>query len=100
MFEQVRALRIAQIEGNALFITRPVEHHQPDIILRLPGHTRPVRTGKGGAIAVGFAALRRLDFNDIGSQPAEQQGAVRAGQKTGEVQDKQTFEWFHISLRM
>ena len=100
MFEQGRALRIAQIEGDALFIARPVEHHQPDIILGLPGHTRSLRPGERRAIAVGFATLGRLDFNDIGSQPAEQQSAVRTGQKAGEVQDKQTFKWFHISLRM
>ena len=98
LFEQGRTLRVAQIEGDALLIARPVEHHQPDIILRLPGHTRSLRSGKRRAVAVGFTALGRLDFNDVGSQPTEQQGAVGTGQKTGEIQDNQTFEWFHISL--
>ena len=98
--EQGGAVRIAQVERDALFVARAVQHHQSDVVLVLPLHTGPAAAGPRRAVAVRLAAAGRLHLDDLRPEAAEQQRTVRPGQKTGQVQHDQVFQRLHGFLRL
>ena len=87
LLEQLDALSRAQVERHALFVASPMQDHQADIVVGLLAQAGALGTGVGRTVAVAFALARRFDFYDLGAQAAQQQGAVRTGQKTGQVED-------------
>ena len=98
--EQGSAVRVAQVERDALFVARAVQHHQSDVVLVLPLHTGPAAAGPWRAVAVRLATAGRLHLDDLRTEAAEQQRTVRPGQKTGQVQHDQVLQRLHGFLRL
>ncbi len=92
-----------QVQRHAQLVTKPVERGDRNIVFMLAGERASLgaEVGRIGAAAIA-AADRVLDLDDLGAETRQQQRGERAGERGGQIEDRDVFQGsvFHRRCNM